>query len=387
MVTFELRTLVSPCSPKGPSCQLARLGTSEVLPGVYYSITFIVGTPITYTPELQIVTMPKAEIGSTKYLNNKLKSKGLQRLRWYCQVCEKQNRDENGFKCHVQSESHVRKIQAIGTEGTQRVISDYSRDFQHDFIQLLRTSHNTKPVLINHFYQQYIADKEHIHMNSTRWPSLTEFAKHLGREGICRVEENDKGLEVAWIDSSPEAMRRQEAIRKRERQDKGDEEREQKLIRAQIERAEMDSEAKSKWKEDDASKELKREHGERIKLSFGPKVKETKAPSQPPAPQNDDIREAEHITKKAPGSILPPTGVPTPPPEKVSSNMGMNNKPKNVFASLSKKNALGGKGPVKEASKKPTTEAERIMKEEIERKRMRAATAGSGLNYKRPRLG
>ena len=30
--------------------------------------------------------MPKAEVGSTKYLNNKLKSKGLQRLRWYCQV-------------------------------------------------------------------------------------------------------------------------------------------------------------------------------------------------------------------------------------------------------------------------------------------------------------
>ena len=30
--------------------------------------------------------MPKAEVGSTKFLNNKLKSKGLQRLRWYCQV-------------------------------------------------------------------------------------------------------------------------------------------------------------------------------------------------------------------------------------------------------------------------------------------------------------
>lgn len=30
--------------------------------------------------------MPKAEFGSTKQLNNQLKSKGLQRLRWYCQV-------------------------------------------------------------------------------------------------------------------------------------------------------------------------------------------------------------------------------------------------------------------------------------------------------------
>lgn len=42
--------------------------------------------------------MPKAEVGSAKHLANKMKSKGLQRLRWYCQVCEKQCRDENGFK-------------------------------------------------------------------------------------------------------------------------------------------------------------------------------------------------------------------------------------------------------------------------------------------------
>ncbi len=330
--------------------------------------------------------MPKAEVGSTKYLNNKLKSKGLQRLRWYCQVCEKQNRDENGFKCHVQSESHVRKIQAIGTEGSQRVISDYCRDFQHDFIQLLRTSHNTKPVLINHFYQQYIADKEHVHMNATRWPSLTEFAKHLGREGICRVDENDKGLEIAWIDASPEAMRRQEAIRKKERQDKGDEEREQKLIRAQIERAEMDSEAKSKREGDDGSWGLKREEGERIKLSFGSIFKETKAPSQPVSPRNEGVGEAEHGTKEALGSVSPPVEIPTPPPEKVSVKMGVNNKPKNVFAGLSRKSAAGGKGFVKEAPKKPTTEAERIMKEEIERKRMREATAGSGPEHKRSRL-
>jgi hypothetical protein len=30
---------------------------------------------------------------------------GLGRLVWYCQVCQKQCRDENGFKMHSQSES------------------------------------------------------------------------------------------------------------------------------------------------------------------------------------------------------------------------------------------------------------------------------------------
>lgn len=32
---------------------------------------------------------------------------GLGRLKWYCQVCQKQCRDENGFKMHSQSESCV----------------------------------------------------------------------------------------------------------------------------------------------------------------------------------------------------------------------------------------------------------------------------------------
>lgn len=30
--------------------------------------------------------MPRAEAGSTKAIGNKIKSKGLGRLRWYCQA-------------------------------------------------------------------------------------------------------------------------------------------------------------------------------------------------------------------------------------------------------------------------------------------------------------
>jgi hypothetical protein len=65
-----------------------------------------------------------------------MKSKGLQKLRWYCQVCEKQCRDENGFKCHMQSEGHLRQMLVVG-ESAGRHIHDYSMQFQHDFVQLL----------------------------------------------------------------------------------------------------------------------------------------------------------------------------------------------------------------------------------------------------------
>ncbi|KAI4281913.1 MAG: hypothetical protein L6R38_003336 [Xanthoria sp. 2 TBL-2021] len=328
--------------------------------------------------------MPKAEVGSTKYLNNKLKSKGLQRLRWYCQVCEKQCRDENGFKMHTQSESHVRQMLLIG-EDPRKHISDYSNQFQRDFLQLLRTAHGEKQVHMNHFYQEYIASKEHVHMNATKWPSLTEFAKHLGRESLCRVDDLEKGLHIAWIDNSPENLRRQDAIRKKERQDKGDEEREQALIRDQVARAERDAAEKAMG--DDADEEarmLKREEGEKIKLNFGTKSKETGSPSPPPSKEHgtDGMTgaKADEMTQESP-AVAAST---PPPPEKVSLKMGVSSKPKNVFATSGKKNALSGSKPSpKEAPKRPMSEAERIMREEMERKRLRGPNAFSGLNAKR----
>ena len=32
-----------------------------------------------------------------KAIGNRIKAKGLQKLRWYCQMCQKQCRDENGY--------------------------------------------------------------------------------------------------------------------------------------------------------------------------------------------------------------------------------------------------------------------------------------------------
>ena len=80
--------------------------------------------------------MPRAEVGTPKYVANQMKSKGLQRLRWYCQVCEKQCRDENGFKCHAQSESHLRQMLVVG-EHAGKHISNFSAEFQSEFVRLL----------------------------------------------------------------------------------------------------------------------------------------------------------------------------------------------------------------------------------------------------------
>ncbi|KAF4977812.1 hypothetical protein FZEAL_5719 [Fusarium zealandicum] len=325
--------------------------------------------------------MPKAEVGSTKHVANRMKSKGLQRLRWYCQVCEKQCRDANGFKMHTQSESHVRQMLVVG-EDPKKFINDYSNQFQRDFLLQLRTGHGEKQVQINHFYQSYIANKEHVHMNSTKWPSLTEFAKHLGREGICRVEENEKGIHVSWIDKSPEALRRQEALRRKEVQDQGNEELEQRMIREQIKRAQAVVGTRDEDKEEDSeARELKRQEGEKITLSFGAKPAVPVA-SESPAPDTG-ATEAESSKPTTETSTDKEKEADVAPPKPsgfggISMKLGGKPQAKNVFAQA-KKNALssGSKKTATIEQPKKMSEAERIMKEEMEKKRSRSSAGFS----------
>ncbi|KDQ25631.1 hypothetical protein PLEOSDRAFT_1090108 [Pleurotus ostreatus PC15] len=214
--------------------------------------------------------MPRAEVGTPKYLANKMKSKGLQRLRWYCQVCEKQCRDENGFKCHAASESHLRQMLVVG-EHAGKHIANFSAEFQSTFVKLLSRRFGTNRVRANTVYQEYIADKEHLHMNSTRWVTLTEFVKHLGRSGVARVDETEKGLYIAWIDNSPKALAKAEANMKKERLTTSDEQRERQLIADQIERAK--AEVPEAGPSSVPAEGLKRdETSEKVVLSFTPKL-------------------------------------------------------------------------------------------------------------------
>lgn len=326
--------------------------------------------------------MPRAEAGSLKAISNQMKSKGLQRLRWYCQVCEKQCRDENGFKCHTMSESHVRNMQVVGANA-KTFIDQYSNDFKRDFLQLLRTSHGTKGVQINQFYQQYIANKEHVHMNATKWKSLSEFAKYLGREGLCKVEENEKGLHIAWVDRSPEAHRRQEAVRKKERQLQGDQKLEEKMIQQQVKRARQAAEEAASLREDGADKKDRADStaqgGEGVPISFGFKFGSKAESSGPAAP----VERTDEVDKN-PSNSSGDTASPIPsaddaaakPAMKMSFGSNANGpKPKNGLKpsnGLKKGNALSSKrGPALAEPTRKMTEAERIMKEEIEAERKR----------------
>ncbi|KAL6267768.1 hypothetical protein P5V15_000837 [Pogonomyrmex californicus] len=184
--------------------------------------------------------MGKHEVGTPKYIANKIKAKGLQKLRWYCQMCQKQCRDENGFKCHTMSESHHRQL-LLFAENAHRYMDQFSREFSQGYLNLLKRQFGTRRVPANRVYQEYISDRGHIHMNATQWLTLTAFVKWLGRTGQCIVDETEKGWYVTYIDRDPETLAAQERKVKKEKMDKDDEERLMEFIDKQIEKAKQDS--------------------------------------------------------------------------------------------------------------------------------------------------
>lgn len=147
---------------------------------------------------------------TAKAIAKKIKAKGLGRLRWYCQMCEKQCRDENGFQNHLSSESHKRLL-AIFAESPNEFVSGFSEKFKRDFLKVLKQRWGTSFVLCNTAYQEYISDRHHLHMNATRWTTLSGFVQELGRTAQCVVELRDTGYWIKLIDR--EAAARAEIAR------------------------------------------------------------------------------------------------------------------------------------------------------------------------------
>ncbi|CAH2033467.1 unnamed protein product [Thlaspi arvense] len=222
--------------------------------------------------------MGKNDFLTPKAMANRMKAKGLQKLRWYCQMCQKQCRDENGFKCHCMSESHQRQMQVFGQNPT-RVVEGYSEEFEQMFLDLMRRSHRFSRIAATVVYNEYINDRHHVHMNSTEWATLTEFVKYLGKTGKCKVEETPKGWFITYIDRDSETLFKERLKNKRVKSDIAEEEKQEREIQKQIERAaeklnagghssgEGEGSGKETVQDDDGDDEKKK--GEELRLKSG----------------------------------------------------------------------------------------------------------------------
>lgn len=122
-------------------------------------------------------------------------------------------------------------------ENSGRYLEQNTKEFLSTFLKILSTRHGTKRILANAVYQDYIADRHHVHMNSTNFSSLAALAKYLGREKLCEVDETERGWYLKWIDNSPGAMEKRKAEERRERAELSAEQREKRLIAEQVRKA------------------------------------------------------------------------------------------------------------------------------------------------------
>lgn len=204
--------------------------------------------------------MGKAEVGTPKYVANQMKARGLQKLKWYCQVCEKQCRDDNGFKCHIRSESHLKRIQNVD----KSTIQDFSKQFQDHFVSMLKNYHGTKTINANKFYNQVIQQKDHVHLNATKWGSLTQFLKDAQSKGLIKIavqEGSDEfagleGVDISYINNSSDEILRQKSLQLQQESTRSDEQLEMKLLQDQIKRGNA---VLSKREEEEAAAEPEEE--------------------------------------------------------------------------------------------------------------------------------
>lgn len=213
-----------------------------------------------------------------------------------------------------------------------------------------------KRVFANRVYQEVIQHKEHVHMNATRWVTLTEFVKHLGRSGIAHVDETDQGWWVAWIDNSPKALAKQEATLKKERATMSDEQRERILIAEQIERAKEQVEAQGSRSESPPEEGLglKRDEGaEKVVLSLAPKPSTSGQSTSAPAAAGGGLKL---------GGVKPGVNPLKTNPLK---------RPNPLKSSGPSKPAEGSGQTEKKRSALPLSAAERLILEEQQRKRRR----------------
>ena len=61
----------------------------------------------------------------------------------------------------------MRQMVIFGQSGG-KIVEEYSREFEKTFLQHFRTAHKNSRIAANVIYNEFIADRNHVHMNSTK---------------------------------------------------------------------------------------------------------------------------------------------------------------------------------------------------------------------------
>ena len=169
-----------------------------------------------------------------KIISKKMKYGQLQKLKWYCQICEHQCNNEQAYRQHVQSEKHRIMMQHFRSN-RESILKANSQTFESVFMDCLRRRFPRKEVWANLVYTQVIRDKKHVHLNSTYWDSLHGFCQHLANNGKVLIRMTERGVYIKYNGKEDENLDDEELMEKFERQKVHELEREKNIVKKMLE--------------------------------------------------------------------------------------------------------------------------------------------------------
>ena len=145
----------------------------------------------------------------------------LGKHKFYCEMCQKQCKDENAYHQHKKSGYHLSKMGDFNSNPTH-FISKYSAEFESQFLSHFKIKYGANQwVVANKAYNEVIRDPNHTHLNSTRWTSLGEFCTYLGTRThglqFDQKREEINGIDsdlIMWVDTGKEKEQQAEAEKK-----------------------------------------------------------------------------------------------------------------------------------------------------------------------------
>ena len=159
----------------------------------------------------------------------------------------------------------------VFAESPEAFVDFYSKEFLDAFMEELRRKSENVRSKATSIWKAVIQERHHIHLNATRWLTLTEFVKHIGKEGLADVDCDEEGKwHVRYINRDPAVEERKKALEHKEKMDQDGAERAARMVDKQIKEAQKALKAKglapSAQSVEQASQELRREDGEKISL-------------------------------------------------------------------------------------------------------------------------
>jgi len=167
-------------------------------------------------------------------------SSRLYKLKFYCQICNKQLKDKDGFNCHLNSNYHKQNLEIVA-DNPQFYINNYSKEFETGFMDILKRHYPRHWVIANKVYQEYISDKNSTHMNATKWTTLTGFIKHLEANGKIQLQDelkdkDIKEVKIKYVDNTPQGIAEKSKLEKKKKEELYLQKLNKKKIEEQIQR-------------------------------------------------------------------------------------------------------------------------------------------------------